>query len=301
MSVYNGQKFLEKAIRSILNQTFSDFEFIIINDASTDQTPDIIKSFSDNRIFVIHHSRNVGLTRSLIEGVNRCRGPYIARMDGDDISCPGRIEILYKFFQEKPSAGAVGSFVEFMNDSDKTYWGWELPQMPSQLHTHLLSGNSLSHGSMMFKRDVYQKAGGYRTQFQFAQDFDLWLRISEISEISVINQFLYRHRRSPDRLSARYCHQQIHFMLLALMLAEKRRETGIDYFTNDLDFTTAELFALTWKYYAKNKEFYQDYLIKNSNKIVHELYSAGHYWASLKLKFKTKCILHNFRRFYQHA
>ena len=108
MPVYNGEKYLQEAIESILNQTFKDFEFIIINDGSTDKTLEIIKSFTDPRIKLITQE-NRGIIYSLNKGITESRGKYIARMDADDISLPERLEKEYRFLEQNPNYGIVGT------------------------------------------------------------------------------------------------------------------------------------------------------------------------------------------------
>ncbi len=301
MSVYNGDRFLKKAIASILAQSFSNFELIILNDGSTDTTASITESFVDPRIRFINRKENIGLTRSLIEGMQSCRAPFIARMDADDISAPNRIELLYQFLSSHPGTGAVTSFVEFMTDSDEGYWQWQIPVEPAQLRARFLNGEFISHGSVMFTKDAYERAGGYRAAFQFAQDADLWLRLSEVADISAVDQCLYRQRRSITRLSVRHCHAQIHFILLALLLTDQRAREGRDSLDASMCLSQEALFETVCKFYLNNENFYERFIQKNTNKIVHELNSAGKYLTGMQLQLKTRQLLFNFRRFCKNA
>ena len=108
MSVYNGAKFLDEAIDSILTQTFTDFEFIVIDDASSDDSLHIINSYKDARIIVLQNTKNIGLTKSLNLGIAKAKGKYIARMDADDISMPKRLEKQFDFMEEHPEFAFVG-------------------------------------------------------------------------------------------------------------------------------------------------------------------------------------------------
>ena len=114
MSVYNGEKYLERAIKSILNQTFKDFEFLIINDGSTDNSVKIIQSFNDLRLRLIHNESNIGLIKTLNKGLKLSNGKYIARMDCDDISLPKRLSIQASFMEKYPEIGVCGSWVKII-------------------------------------------------------------------------------------------------------------------------------------------------------------------------------------------
>jgi len=298
MSVHNCQRYVGQAIRSVLGQTFRNFEFIIINDASTDRTDRVIASFSDERMRIFHHSRNEGLTRSLIEGIAHSRSPYIARIDADDLSHPMRIEVLHDILANDPQTGIAGSFVEFMTSHGRTYWKWELPQDHGSLRRRFLMGESFSHGATMFRKDLYEKAGGYRPQFIFGQDLDLWLRMSEHCRVTVVDQFLYRQRRSPDRLTTRNLHRQTQYLLLALVLTEQRLRKGKDCLQADSRANEEELFKMVWEHYRSNdREFFQRYMLKSSDKIEYELRSGGKYFRSLLIKAQTKSLLKKFRKF----
>ena len=119
MSVYNGERYLHESIESILNQTFKDFGFLIINDGSTDNTPKILKSYKDQRIKIISNKNNLGLTKSLNKGIKLAKGEYIARQDVDDVSLSERLEKQVKFLNSYPSYAAVGTFTKIINEDSK--------------------------------------------------------------------------------------------------------------------------------------------------------------------------------------
>ncbi len=121
MPVYNGEKYLKEALESILNQTFTNFEFLIINDASTDNSKNIINSFNDHRIKLIENKENLGLTKSLNKGISISQSEYIARMDADDISLPKRLGIQVKFMDKHPEIGAVGTWAKIIGDKNKKH------------------------------------------------------------------------------------------------------------------------------------------------------------------------------------
>jgi glycosyltransferase involved in cell wall biosynthesis len=126
MSVYNGEKYLCEAIDSILNQTFENFEFLIVNDGSTDRTLEILQSYRDPRIKVINNERNIGLTASLNKGLKIAKGEYVARMDADDVSFPHRLEQQKAFLDRNPRVAMVGSWAEVIDESGKTQETWRV-------------------------------------------------------------------------------------------------------------------------------------------------------------------------------
>ena len=119
MPVYNAERHLSESIKSILNQSFSEFEFLIINDGSSDGSREIIKSFNDSRIVLHDNNRNFGLTKSLNIGLNLAKGRYIARMDADDISYQNRLEKQYQFMENNPDIGFCGTWYKKIGDSSK--------------------------------------------------------------------------------------------------------------------------------------------------------------------------------------
>ena len=121
MPVYNGEKYLKESIESILKQTFRDFEFLIINDTSTDESEKIIRSFKDSRIKLIKNEKNIGLTKSLNKGLDLAKGEYMARMDADDISLPKRLEIQVAFMDKNPKIGVIGAWAKVIGESNKKY------------------------------------------------------------------------------------------------------------------------------------------------------------------------------------
>lgn len=206
MSVYNGEKYLREAIDSILVQSFKDFEFLIIDDGSTDSSADIIRSYTDPRIRIVQNEKNIGLTHSLNKGLKLAKGEYVARMDADDISLPERLEREVAIAGAYPEitvvttgfANFVNSFGEDNRDSvnkggtDEIEWiGFE----------DLLEGNKIFHGSVLFKRKNILDIGGYNERLPTAQDYDLWLRVSKQAKIIKIKIILYLRRLHFDCVS----------------------------------------------------------------------------------------------------
>lgn len=228
MSVFNGEEYLAEAIGSILNQTFQDFEFIIVNDGSTDGTGQILESFDDQRIIVVPNPQNLGLTRSLNTGLRMARGKYIARQDADDVSLPQRLEKEVAFLDENKNVGLVGTYYLMINESGKVLHTIKCLTEGGELKEKLLEGNQFGHGSVMFRAECIEKVGLYREEFKSAQDYDLWLRISEVYDVANIPEPLYGWRFNLKSISTSKKAQQDRFAELARDLAEERRQFGRD-------------------------------------------------------------------------
>ena len=177
MSVYNGEKYLSEAIESILNQTFKDFEFLIINDGSTDSSREIILSYDDYRIKLIENDNNIGLTKSLNKGVDIACGKYIARMDADDISMPERLEKQVDFMENHEDIAVCGSCATIINGNDIEYSSFINPETSSEIKVALFFFNPIAHPTAMIRKDVLNAIGNYDPYFEKTQDYNLWYRI----------------------------------------------------------------------------------------------------------------------------
>ena len=165
MSVYNCERYLSEAIESILNQSFSDFEFLIINDGSTDNSRNIILSYADPRIRFFENEKNIGLTHSLNKGLRLATGQYIARMDADDVSMPKRLEKELTFLNQHHSVGLVGTYFNMINENGKVLNTVKPLSNERELKEKLLLENQFGHGSVMFRRVCVEKVGFYREKF----------------------------------------------------------------------------------------------------------------------------------------
>lgn len=204
MSVYNGERYLNEAIDSILAQTFTDFEFLIIDDASTDNSLKIISGYTDDRIKVIQNNENLGLTKSLNKGLALAEGEYIARIDADDISYPERLEVQYNYLKKHPEVGIAGSWTELIDGSGSTIDYWQCQYSPEDIYYILNFRNCLTHSSIMINRKLLMNAGGYFESADKAQDFELWNRLSKITKIYQIQTILVKWRRAQQIDAKRY-------------------------------------------------------------------------------------------------
>lgn len=191
MSVYNGEKYLRESIESILSQTFSDFEFIIVDDSSTDRSVETIQGYGDDRIKVTTNEKNIGLTKSLNKALAQARGDYIARQDADDISLPNRLEEQVKYFKKYPGVALLGTSIYRIDEDGRILGKMVATASPGKI---LFKENQFSHGTVMFRREVIDKLGGYDESFRCAQDYELWLRIAKHYEVRILTQILYKLR-----------------------------------------------------------------------------------------------------------
>lgn len=233
MSAYNGANHLAETLDSVLSQAGCDFEFIVVNDGSTDDTAGILDTYAarDNRLQVIHQE-NTGLTRALIRGCAQASGEFIARHDAGDISLPGRLKLQSEFLRNLPDVVMTGCAVQFSGPMREPLYETSKPMMQlddglRQLDIERLSGPP-HHGGTMFRRDAYLKAGGYRAAFVVAQDIDLWLRLSELGRCLGMPEVLYQARLEAGSISSRRREEQFRSGSLALACARQRQAGGND-------------------------------------------------------------------------
>jgi len=199
MPVHNASAYVAQAVESILKQTFTDFEFIIVNDASTDDTPAILESYEDSRIRLIHNDDNQGVTQSLNLGLEIAQGKYIARMDADDISLPNRLDIQVKYLDAHPHIGVLGTNALFI-DKHARIVNDQKPHVQSSLSIDYLRWalnwhNPVLHPSVMFRKQILDAHHlTYDTNMQVAQDYALWLKLVEVTDIVVLEDVLLHYR-----------------------------------------------------------------------------------------------------------
>ena len=205
MSVYNGDSYLEESIESILNQTFKDFEFIIINDRSNDRSAEIIAKYAakDRRIIAIANESNIGLTKSLNKGLKIATGKYIARQDADDISLPTRLEKELAVLENCSEIGVVSSNIEFIDSQGNSLEICKRDCEPSLVRWYLLFYNRLAgHSQVMYRRQLILELGGYDETRRYSQDYELWSRAIDICQIVILPEILLKQRRHDGSISA---------------------------------------------------------------------------------------------------
>jgi hypothetical protein len=204
LSCYNGSVWLPAAITSVLGQTYTPFEFVIVDDGSTDRSWSIIQNYSDQdkRIRAIK-KENTGLTDSLNVGIRAARGRWIARIDADDLNEPTRLAEQIGFLRLHPGMVLLGSGFAEIDARGSVIRVHRRPFAHGRLVRDLRRlQRFFPHSSAMFRRDVALKVGGYNVRFRKAQDWDLWLRMAELGEISCLSKPLVKIRKHADQISA---------------------------------------------------------------------------------------------------
>lgn len=231
MPVFNAETYLEQAIISILEQSYTDFEFIIIDDGSSDNSLSIINKIadSDNRVKFISRP-NKGLIFTLNEAINLSVGDYIARMDADDISAPQRFEKQVSFLDAHPDYAAVG-VLSILIDSDgdeiAAFGNWVEHDDIDKAHIRG-HGGAIIHPSSMIRAEVLRKVGNYREGFKSAEDIDLWLRVAEVGKLANIDERLFYYRQHLDSVGHKQRTEQILNTQKAIADAYQRRQLKAD-------------------------------------------------------------------------
>lgn len=177
MGVYNGSKFIRDSIDSIINQTYKNWEFIICDDCSSDNTINILEEYAqkDSRIKILRNDKNLGLAATLNRCLENCTGEYIARQDDDDISMPNRLEKQMKFLRDNEHFSLVGSRA-YLIDKDNNIWGKSSTSVEVPAAKNLLNGPCFIHPSIMIKKSVLEELNGYDAKALRVEDYDLWFR-----------------------------------------------------------------------------------------------------------------------------
>jgi glycosyltransferase involved in cell wall biosynthesis len=201
MSVYNASEYLVECMDSILNQTFDGFEFIIIDDCSTDNTCAMIEAYKDPRIRLYKNEVNEGLTRNLNKAITLATGKYIARMDADDISLPKRFERQYEFMEKNPEVGLCGTWYEIFGDYQKIV---QYKTDHDEIVLKLLYQSQFNHPSVMMRKEVLDRFNiKYNTDYTTAQDYELWPRLTLVCKVTNIPEVLLRYRFHSENISTR--------------------------------------------------------------------------------------------------
>lgn len=229
LPVYNGSEFIESSINSILNQTFEDFELIIINDGSTDNSLEIIKNLQkkDKRITLINSQNNEGLQKSLNKGMKVAKGKYIARMDSDDISSKKRFEIQHNFLEKNPDVFLVGSSAIIINRSGEKVGVLKKFNNCRQIKKKLEKRNCMIHPSIMFrnKRNLL-----YREKFKCSEDYDLYLRILSLGKkITNLPDLLIKYRISEGSFVSTMPNQIFYFEKAKEFYQQRKKQNFEDY------------------------------------------------------------------------
>jgi len=199
LPIFNAEKYLSEAVRSILNQTYPDFELLAIDDGSTDNSLKILKSFEDSRIIIIQNNQNIGLIRTLNKGLELAKGEYIARMDADDISMPMRFEKQVDLLDNNPDIGVCSTWLEFFGDNNETI---KFPVDHKEIYFRFLLGVQVGHANSMIRRDLIKKLNiSYDLNFIHSEDTNLWVNLLPHTHFANIPEVLYHYRKYDEQVT----------------------------------------------------------------------------------------------------
>jgi glycosyltransferase involved in cell wall biosynthesis len=198
MCCYNSAQYINETIDSVLGQSYKDYEFIIWNDGSTDNTEEVVKQYSDSRIKYFYHE-NTGLGLALNMACNKAVGKYIARIDADDICMPDRMAIQIGYLEKRPSVALVSSLAEYIDEKGSSLGYGICYTSPRLIRKNL---NGIFHPAVMMRTDVYRKTGGY-PPLRRSQDLFLWYRISKFGDLRIISYPLIKYRISNNAISSK--------------------------------------------------------------------------------------------------
>jgi glycosyltransferase involved in cell wall biosynthesis len=233
VSVCNGAPVLPRTIESILGQEGVDFEVVAVDDGSTDRSGVLLEEYAekDPRLRVVHQ-KHAGLTRALTRGCDLARGEYIARQDAGDLSLAGRLRRQYECLKARPNAVLVSCGTRFVGPRGEHLYDVLLAEAEVAEALRGLDPRGLRgpghHGSVMFRRAAYEKIGGYRREFYYAQDLDLWVRLVEVGDCAILPDILYEAVTAPDSLSRTHRREQVALTKLIAESAHRRRSAMSD-------------------------------------------------------------------------
>ena len=206
MPVYNGEKYLRESIDSILNQTYTDYEFIIVNDGSNDKTEEIILSYNDNRIRYIKNEKNLQIVKSLNRGIELAKGRYIARMDADDISLPRRFEKQITFMENNLEIGVCGTWLKTIGEKEEV---WKLPVIHEEIAMQMFFFIDNASYSVSQDSHIKKLTHIYSDDFNKAEDYELWTRLLVKTKFANYPKVLLKYRLYPEHgTRATYINQQ---------------------------------------------------------------------------------------------
>lgn len=263
MPLYNAREYVERAVNSILAQSYSDYTFLVVNDGSTDGSEKLVEAFKDERL-ILWHQANSGLgtvVNRAIEYANERGIPYLARMDADDISMPNRIEVLLGLISKNENIAGCSCNCQYIDvDTDEIIGTSVVPSSGWLIRWEILHGlRGLIHGACVFRTQALNNVGGYRSKFVHAEDTDLFLRLAEKYEFVNASDFLYQIRLNPRSLSVKNHDQNVLYQLYAHD-CYIRRQKGMP----EMEFTSFESFAKrkSFKIWRERKllELWRDYM-----------------------------------------
>jgi glycosyltransferase involved in cell wall biosynthesis len=236
MPVRDGERFLAEAVESVLTQSFSDLELVVVDDGSTDSTPRLLDEFAsrDSRVVVVGKEPGRNLAEALNLGARNCRAPIIARLDADDVAMPERFQQQVRFLAENPEVSLLGGQALLVDEDGREFGRAAYPLSDSELRTALDTMNPFVHSAIAMRRDSFEQVGGYRVNFDHAEDVDLWLRIAEGHQLANLPDVVVKYRIHGNQLSLGKQEVQPLFAVAARASARARSAGGPDPFEDVL-------------------------------------------------------------------
>lgn len=203
MPAYNSEKYISEAIESILNQTFKDFEFIIIDDGSNDRTWDTIQDYArkDERIVSVKNEKNLKTTATLNKGINLAKGKYLVRMDADDWSYPYRIQEQVEFMEQNPTVVVSGGAIEVCDENLNVKNKRKYPNSDEDIRKKIFRYNPFAHPSIIMRKDKVIEVGMYDEELPLTQDYDLYFRLGKVGKFANLDKMLIKLRTHPQSSS----------------------------------------------------------------------------------------------------
>lgn len=248
MSVYNDSKFVKHSVLSILNQTYKDFEFLIIDDGSEDDTESIINDFKDSRI-VYKKIRHSGLASALNFGIKNSTGDLIARIDADDLNTASRLHAQIDFINKNPGYDVVSSWSVYFKEPKKILFLLKTPVDDPEIKKFLNLHNPVNHSSVIFNKRKIIENGGYNENFECYEDFELWFRLKDQLKFKIIPEYLTYTRLHPLSMSHKKKKDKIHSMLIKNALLNSELEKDAD----SIKYWKETLFRIEYFYGDKRK------------------------------------------------
>ena len=227
LPVHNGKPYLEPCLDSVLRQSISHWELVLVDDASEDGSTEQIQAYAqaDSRIRLVSSPHRIGVTAALNLGLQHCRGEFIARLDADDICVPHRLERQRDYLRTHPTTVAVGCWVMRMDADGDTIAVGRWPREHAEIDRRLLGGEGgLPHPGAMIRAASLQQIGGYREEFVYAQDKDLWLRLGEVGQLANLSEVLLHYREHVRSAGSVHRNEQELFLWRAVQDARLRRK-----------------------------------------------------------------------------
>jgi len=194
MTVFNGGPYLQPAVSSLLNQTFGNFELLVLNNGSTDNSLNVLKSFHDSRLRVVSLDKTIPRTEALNTILSEARSEFVAVQDADDLSLPGRLKKQMDYITRDPQVALLGTWVEFISENGTSERFFRPPESSDEIVGISCRYNPFVHSSVMYKRSLVNELGAYPPQFVYAQDFALWLKFIKLYRVAILPEVLVKVR-----------------------------------------------------------------------------------------------------------